>query len=410
MHTHPKTIKIFVTLFLAIFSLSSILPTMTFGQETAQTSSQQTTQTSGVSTQTSSATQNSQAQAYLGGVSSEGGGASGAVGAISQGVGSCVASGILSRLSKYGIDALAGKLTGVISDMTTNTVPTNESGEVKTNIGLSTSASTVQTIAGMPTGSSWNSIAFCVVNGMIEYITDATIAWANSGFNGKPAFLENPELFFRNLADMEASSFISNIAYNTTGINVCEPFRIQLAIGLAETYGTGLQARRLSCSLDAIQNSFMNSGVDVGIVGSGGVQSSGSSTILGLGTSTTQKDLNLRGYWTIWNEARKPQNNPWGAYIMANDLLYGRITRQDNTARFEIGLNRGWLSYKKCSDPKDPNSCKITTPGTIIESTLNDTLGLEKERLVMATKFDQLVDTIVNNLIKVALNKALESR
>ncbi|MFK5283207.1 hypothetical protein ACI3PL_26910, partial [Lacticaseibacillus paracasei] len=36
---------------------------------------------------------------------------------------------------------------------------------------------------------SWDSIAWCVINAMIEYIANATIAWANSGFNGNPAFL-----------------------------------------------------------------------------------------------------------------------------------------------------------------------------------------------------------------------------
>ena len=71
-------------------------------------------------------------------------------------------------------------------------------------------------------------------------------------------------------------------------------------------------------------------------------------------------------------------------------------------------MNDGWLNFKKCSDPNDPASCKTTTPGKLIESSLNQSLGMGKQRLIMADEFDEMITAVVNNLIRVALNKVLE--
>ncbi len=369
---------------------------------TQTTSQQSTSQQSGVTT--FGTVQPGQGTAYQGGA--QAGGTTISASGIATNLAGCSAGALLGQLVSYGISNLLSSLTDEVASMLGDKVPTDEKGQVtkdiNSNTTANTSAETGQLIMGVPIGASFNSIAWCLINGTIEAIADATIAWANSGFNGSPAFLENPESFFQELADIEAQNFISSLAYNTAGYNVCEPFRIELSIGLAEAYsaknGTNRFNKVASCSMDQMQAALMSSSVGYGVSVGGG---------------PGKNPKNLDGYWTAWNNVRRDENNVWGSWIMANDFLYGQIEKKGNTAKFEIGLNNGWLNFSKCENQDaakkgDRSSCKTYTPGSLIQSTLEQNLKIPKDRLVAAQKFDQVIEAVVNNLIKVALNKVLE--
>jgi len=265
-------------------------------------------------------------------------------------------------------------------------------------------------VYGVPFGSSWDAMAWCIVNSIITDIANKTIAWANRGFQGKPAFLQNPDRFFQGLADREAATFLQNLAYDTTGLNICQPFRIELAIGVSQAYGDTYNningggaiggmgsynsySRRASCSMNQMLTNLQNFGSNnVRFVTTNGLPVKG-----------------YTGYWTAFRASSQPRNNVWGSYMAANDYLYAQIKSRQNTARFELGLNKGWLNFKKCEDEKDPNSCNTYTPGSLIQSSLEKSLGLGKDRLVAVQKFDQVITAVVNSLIRVALNKVLES-
>ncbi len=303
----------------------------------------------------------------------------------------CTAGGLLARVIAMGISVLLQGLLGDAIGAALN-VPVDP-GRSQTGKGqqLEQAAHTTIHVFGIPTGVSWDGIAFCIVNSIISYIADATIEWANSGFNGNPAFVQNPERFFKGIADREAGAFIQELAYDTTGINVCQPFRARIAIALASSYGSNYR-RQAGCSIDQIRQNvrdFSKNPIDIGAGG---------------------RDNGLGGYWDQVMASREDNNNLVGSYILANRYLYAAVNNANNAATFEIGLNRGWLSTKKCTDETNPDTCNIVTPGSILQSSLEKTLGIPKDRLVLATKFDQVVTAIVNNLIRVALSKALEKR
>ena len=300
-----------------------------------------------------------------------------------QSVGACVGGKLLANLLTSSISSAiksgVGSLMGVAKGLP---VTIDQTGTGR-NIEADTNAHTGMFVFGVQTGVSWDSIAYCVVNTIIDYIVNSTIQWANSGFKGNPSFVRNPEQFFKQLADREAASFIQEIAYQTTGLNVCAPFRINIATGLVGSYsGLNDYARYNTCSLTQMQQNAMQSG---------------SYTI------TTPTD---------WIALTKPQNNIYYSYISAGDELSKRIALKNNTATFDLTINRGFLSYKKCKDDSKPesktNPCDTVTPGSVIADSLSSTLNIPRERLVSAQKFDQMVDAIVNNLIKIALSKVLE--
>lgn len=387
-----------------VFLLISVLFLQPFVTPVFAQSSQTTSQTpqtntpnTAVSQQTSNRTTDAQASAFSGDTSGTTGATGSASGAVSDALG-CSASSLLGQAIGMGLKSLVSSAVGrVTSALTDVPISANAQDNIKKGADASdanASVNAVQQIMGIPIGASFNGIAFCIVNGLITYIADSTIAWANSGFQGNPVFLENPENFFRTIADQQASQFISAIGYNSTGINVCEPFRVDLAIALSESYdptAAGGVPGSMTCSMDQIGQNFLEFANGGGYGGA-----------------------NIDGYWSNWNQLRRDENNPWGAYIEAGEYLRAQVSAKNNVAKFELGLNNGFLSFKKCSDKEaakkgNTDSCKTYTPGLLIESSLNDTIRLGKERLVMADKIDQVVTALANALIKKALNTVLES-
>ncbi len=295
-------------------------------------------------------------------------------GAVTSGLGACVGSILgqaIARAVTTGLASLLGsKIGGKIlkSDVTVQQ-PTQDAK----NLGW--------VIFGIPTGISWDSIGYCFVNAMIQYLTTSTIAWINSGFKGNPVFLTNSQNFFKSLADQEAGGFIQQIVGQTTGINVCQPFRIQVGIGLAQQYGSSF-AQRSQCSLTQAEqniNGFVN-----GNWSQGGMNS-----------------------WI--NLTQNQQNNPYGIQLMSNNELYSRIAVKNNVATFDLGLNKGWLNFQVCSNPSGKTDvekdCHTTTPGGVIADEFSKTTGMSKTRLTMANSFDQVVTALVNELIKIALSE-----
>ncbi len=305
-------------------------------------------------------------------------------------------SAMLSNSIATAIEGIASEVATDVASETSNTVqaeatavPTNEKSalvayakKVKQDTAVSTRANVGMQVEGIFAGSSWNAVAYCFINAMIEYIADATIEWANRGFNGNPAFVDNPELFFESLADQEAGAFIQGLAKNTLGVNVCEPFRVQVAINLRNAYSRRGEFQG-QCSLDQVVNnidSFVNGNF-------------------------------AEGGWKGWFEfTQYDQNNPRGLEQIANNYMYSQIQKKQNNLQLQLGWNKGYLSYQKCTDPKNPKTCSVTTPGSLIENQLTKTLNLGKDRLVLAEKFDQVVDAVISNLIKIALNELLEPK
>jgi hypothetical protein len=303
-----------------------------------------------------------------------------------QNVSGCIASQLLAQLLQSSVTTAINKVKGVAvaaKEMLTRVPITPAGTDDAKNKEADTNARVGTFFSGFQIGVSWDDIGWCIVNTIIDYVVNSTIQWANSGFKGNPAFVRNPEQFFKQIADREAASFINELAYNTTGINVCAPFRIVIATGLRGSYsGMNNYGRYNSCSLSQMQQSAMQSGKY---------------------TITTPTD---------WIALTKPENNVYYSYIKAGEELDKRINVKRNTATLDLTINRGFLSYKKCKDNTKPesktNPCDTVTPGNLIADSLSSTLNIPKDRLVSAQKFDQMVDTIVNNLIKIALSRVLE--
>lgn len=357
--------------------------------------------------------------------SSTGGVAGGGAGGITKGAGACVAEKLLATIMTSTISQAVGKVTNVIDLALGNaaavfTVPTADWGTVKWDTMRIKEQTQFQSAAhtGTTIGfggfnaiavPGWDAVGYCIVNSIIDYIANSTIAWARSGFKGNPAFIDNPGQFFKQLADVEASSFLQGLAYGVLGQNICEPFRAQIVLTIAQDYiGT--------------QGNYTTGGGAYGGYNTGGY-SGGAARTNGTFGGCTLDDIQgnfkaflkgdfRRGGWDSWFKISQVQsNNPYSTYLNLSAQLTGSIERKKVLADKELNWGNGFLSFRKCEEKtaaKDQSNCPITTPGKVIQGQLEKTLGIAKDRLVLAQKFDQVIAEVVKALISTALNKVLD--
>ncbi len=275
--------------------------------------------------------------------------------ALSCSVGAIIGNALTAVVSK-GIDSLLGTVLK-------EEVPTKEGPHRAKEVGS-------LVVWGIPILPSWDSIAYCLANTIITYVSDSTIAWIQSGFEGKPAFVDDPTKLFQDISDYEMGNFLQNLG----GGFLCEPFEAYVTTNLINSY-TNNYSNRGRCTLDTVQ---------------GNVESflSGDS-------------FDYNSYFAV---TQNPANNPYGSYLLAEAEARNRIELGIGPIKTELDWGNGYFSWKA----KDgPNAGKTVTPGSVIETQLEQRLGLAPDRLVMAEKFDQVVSTLVNYLIKTALTETL---
>ncbi len=245
-------------------------------------------------------------------------------------------------------------------------------------------------------------LAFAVINALIAVLAQDIISWINSGFKGNPAFITDPAQFFLDVGDQATGEFLSGSDFAL----LCAPFVIQVKIALS-SYRT--RSGRYRCTASRIiQNSrnFLNnvSSVDT---------------------------------WNSWLQiSGNPVNNPYGAFMIANDEISVRIANKSLIQGKMLDWAKGFFSV---SDPacvarsgrdesapsptpsgnngRDEDTpttnpivvgadCPKVTPGAAIQNQLNSALDLPKDRLVVAKAFNEILGALLIALAKKALTGA----
>lgn len=237
----------------------------------------------------------------------------------------------------------------------------------------------------LPDSPSWDSIGFCIANAAVHYITQSTINWINSGFEGSPTFIQNPEQFFMDAADTEAGGLIDELGLGF----MCTGAAPRVRIALVNDYNTrtgGAEAyrRKSQCTLTNTINNVER------------VSESLSKGQLGDFVQLTQA-----------------QNRANGQFLLAQDELNRRINVKNNTLNFEL-RNSDFFPFKKCQTLPTGNGgqtkkvCNTYTPGTVINDELNNVFDAKYKRLSIADEFDEVISALINQLIRTALDQSLD--
>lgn len=262
-------------------------------------------------------------------------------------------------------------------------------------------------------------IGYIIAKSILRGITAQTVNWINSGFKGSPAFITDPERFFRDQADLQLERILGD---QLNGL--CKPFELKVRLAIVTTYLQ--QARPPVCTFDKIKRNFENFGDDL-----------------------------TKGGWKDWFDYTQiDANNPYGAYYQSKDFINIQISSNQQRKREELSWGKGFLSFKKCverggtrdvsiygeydeegnyipptdtSDQQDeesygnqdantltlqddPETCsrsEIVTPGSVINDQLSKVLGSGINQLELADEINEIADALMNQLFKRAIGASI---
>jgi hypothetical protein len=273
-------------------------------------------------------------------------------------------------------------------------------------------------------------LAYDAAGLLLQTLTTSVVDWINTGFEGSPSFLTNPQAFFTDVADQVTGAFIGN-----TGVlsQLCSPFSIDIRLSLALG---GLNVRpdkRYACTLSSVINNAANSTVNVHgkATLNGQVVESFDASGNAYGYSVdgfTNGDFSQGGWPAFIAMTTEPQNNIYGAYMVAQSDLAAQIAKRQNDIHVDLALGSGFLSSKKCKDvPIDEynssggeitsnskgetvyRNCTVSTPGSVISDRLSKSLDIPMERLNMADSINKIVSALFSQLVTQVLQKGLAS-
>jgi len=242
-------------------------------------------------------------------------------------------------------------------------------------------------------------LATMIAKTIIKSLTKSIVRWINSGFKGNPSFVQNTDKFMGRVADKVAGNMIERIAPF-----LCSPFRLNIELALALSMTS--PGDEISCTLTDVENNFRDF----------------------LGNSGVRANLS----WDNWYDiTQNPQNNPYGAMMIAQGRMNTSIETAQGKYQQQLDWGRGFLSFEECSedvlknytysaDPNDKqvyddkaqpvygvqagnNNCVTKTPGAVIESQLENTLGSDLRGLEIAQSIDQIVAALVGQLVTQAI-------
>ncbi|MEN9921514.1 MAG: hypothetical protein RLZZ517_492 [Candidatus Parcubacteria bacterium] len=258
---------------------------------------------------------------------------------------------------------LTGVVKNAISSLTAGLV---DFTRVPTGNAVQEGKDTGSVITG---GVSWDQMGWCLVNGLIETIGDATVAWINTGFQGNPVFVDDPGQFFADVADIQAGTFLNDV---TNGL-LCTPIQDLVRINIANNYNGSINYAPI-CSFSAISGN--------------------------LEQFMSGETFN----WTDWlSYTQNPYNNPYGATIYGQIQLDQRISAALDLQKTQLQWNVGFLSKV------DKETGKVTSPGSVIQEQVNNRLFSGQRRLEIADEFDEVVNALVNQLVMVAITEMTQS-
>lgn len=203
----------------------------------------------------------------------------------------------------------------------------------------------------------------------IQRIVASTVQWANTGFDGNPAYVTNPQQYFTDIADGVAGQFIqgSDLGY------LCSPFQANIKLSLVQQY---YNPQPFQCTL-------------TGVVGN----------IEAFYGSFSQ------GGWDAWfSLTQNETNNPYGAYVKAKMELDSRIASKIGMKNQELNINEGYMSWRNCEERNTAGKCTregpLKTPGGHIKTQLDKVLPAGLEKLITVQHVEDLAEAFAVGLLQ----------
>ncbi|MDO8676277.1 MAG: hypothetical protein Q7K16_01350 [Candidatus Azambacteria bacterium] len=212
---------------------------------------------------------------------------------------------------------------------------------------------------------------------LLNMIVDQIVTWIQGG--GNPKFITDWPGFFRDAIDAAGGNFLKQLGLGL----FCSPYNLALR---AAFIPIPQFSSRSACTLSQI----------------------------GVNLDNFLKDFNSGG-WVAWQEmVLRPQNNIYGAYLMAWDEYEMEKSAAAKAAESEAQAGRGFLSVKKCirqheeivgeanGQPITKTVCdqnQVVTPGAVVGDLAAKAVGSDIDYIVNAQDFAAYVSAITNAIL-----------
>jgi hypothetical protein len=197
---------------------------------------------------------------------------------------------------------------------------------------------------------------------LLRQMANSIANFAQSGFDGNPAFVANTGQYFQNIEDQTINVFLTS----TTSLNtVCPNLQTAVKQAVGDNY-------------DSFQNKI-------------------ACTITNPDQLNSANNFSQNGSWTTFlKQTTEPQNNLMGATLMAQIELDRQIENRVASAKMEAEWGSGFKSWKDCSDAanadysRNYDGCVIKTPGSVILNKISAADTASMRELEMADNFNTL--------------------
>lgn len=209
---------------------------------------------------------------------------------------------------------------------------------------------------------------------LISDIIRRTVTWANTGFDGNPAYITNlPLHMLENISDPVAERIITGSQTS----EIAEPFRRDVRVALAKSYSqkTRTSSNSLACDLSPTQLDSFSTG---NFNGGGGWRS-----FLSLTTNSSC--------------------NPLFAFYNAENKLKESISAEQKQEKTQLDWGNGFRTVEtnKTIDlggGETTNVRRVVTPGFMIAENLRQTIGTGLRQSESADEIDEIVNALMSHI------------
>lgn len=215
-----------------------------------------------------------------------------------------------------------------------------------------------------------DTLAFAFGKVVLASLTDSIVNWAQNGFpDGGPSYAKDLNKTMKTVADGEIASFFTSL----TGVDICDPANLSFLLSFSKIKTGG---PKYACTLTIARANF----------------------------AAFKKNFESGG-WAAYNETMGEENNPIGFAVKASSDVSTKTEKKQSILQQKLSWNKGFLNYED-TDPNSPTFGETLTPGTVIESSMNDSLKSVSRQLELADSINKILIAITDALAKKAFTSA----
>ena len=235
-----------------------------------------------------------------------------------------------------------------------------------------------------------DSIATAIARVTLQQLTESIVSWINTGFDGNPLYIRNRESFFASIENESINGLKMGLLAKFEDDPEFSPYAKSALRQLINDRKT---------SLNPLDN-FKYTGPDA---------------------TAFKKDFSDGGGWSAWRSVTlSERNNPLGVSINLAEESDRLINEKVGAIQAELS-QPNFLSVKKCVDPAgyveqhkaDPSIVcerwEVVTPGSVVQSQINEALGTTGRQLEIADDVNTSVSKIFTALTDQLIKRGLSS-